>query len=89
MLRSLTLRAVEALGVGALDDLVVHVGEVVDVGDGVAEVLEVAAHDLARQRGADVADVRLVLHRHAAHVHADACRLSPATNSRFSRVSVS
>ena len=60
-----------ALGVGALDDLVVDVGEVVEVRDLVAQVLQVTPHDLARQRGADVPHVGLVLDRHPAHVHAD------------------
>src|SRR5207245_4857015 len=57
---ALAHRAVlDPLGPGALDDAVVHVGEVVDVGDVETQVQQVAPHQVARERGAHVPDVRL------------------------------
>ena len=43
--------------VGALDDLVVHVGEVADVGDLDSRVLQVAVDDVEDDVGPGVADV--------------------------------
>ena len=59
-----------ALLVGALDDLVVNVGEVLHKGDVVAAVLEVTAEHVEHDDRAGVADVDVVIHRRAAGVHA-------------------
>ena len=64
-----------ALLVGAVDDLVVHVGEVLGEGDLVALVGEVAADDVEGQKRAAVAHVDLVVDGGPAHVHADLARL--------------
>ena len=66
--------------VGALDDLVVHVGQVLGEGDLVALVHKVAANDVEGQERAAVADVNLVIDGGAADVHAnlagfDGCEL--------------
>jgi hypothetical protein len=60
-----------ALLLRAVDDLVVDVGEVLHVDDAVALVLQVAAYDVGGEEWNEVTDVRLVLHGHATHVHAD------------------
>ena len=60
-----------ALLVGALDDLVVHVGQVLGEGDLVALVHEVTADDVEGQERATVADVNLVIDGGAADVHAN------------------
>ncbi len=64
------LPEVHPLLAGAVDDLVVHVGEVLDVGHLVAQVLQVAADHVARHEGEHVPHVGLVLDGHAADVHA-------------------
>ena len=64
-----------ALLVGAVDDLVVHVGEVLGEGDLVALVGEVAADDVEGQKRAAVAHVDLVVDGGTAHVHANLARL--------------
>ncbi len=61
--------------VGAVDDLVVHVGEVLGKRHLVALVLQVAADDVKGQEGAAVAHVDLVVDRGAADIHADLARL--------------
>ena len=57
--------------VGALDDLVVDVGEVLGEGHLVAAVGKPAADDVEGEEGAGVADVDVVVDGGAAHVHAD------------------
>ena len=57
--------------VGAIDDLVVHVGEVLREGDLVTARDEPAANHVEADKRACVADVDVVVHRGAAHVHAD------------------
>ena len=64
-----------ALLVGAVDDLVVHIGQVLGEGDLVALIGEVAADHVEGQEGAAVADMDLVVDRGAAHIHADLARL--------------
>ena len=64
------LRGDAALG-GALDDLVVDVGDVAHERDGVTACLKPAAHDVEGDKGAAVADVGVVVDRDAADVHAD------------------
>ena len=55
---------------GAPDDLVVYVGDVAHVGEAVAAMAQIAAHDVEHEQHARVADVHVVVHREAAHVHA-------------------
>ena len=62
----------DALTVRPVDDPVVDVGEVGDVGDREPLRLEVAAHDVPRDRVSHVTDMGFVLHRHSADVHARA-----------------
>ena len=54
-----------------VDDLVVHVGEVLDEVDLLAAVLEVLAHRVEDDERARVADVEIVIDRRAADVHVD------------------
>jgi hypothetical protein len=60
-----------AVGGRALDDLVVDVGDVAHIGDGVAQGSQVALDQVEHREHARVADVDVVVIRHAAHVHAD------------------
>ena len=60
----------DALFVGALDDLVVHVGEILHERHLVAAVLEIAAQHIKHDDRARVADVDEVIHRRTAGVHA-------------------
>ena len=59
------------LVVGAVDDLVVNVREVLGKGDLVALVHEITADDVEGQEGPGVADVDLVVDRGTADVHAN------------------
>ena len=63
-----------ALGLGAPDDPVVDVGEVLDEGDAQAAEGEKAADDVEDQRAARVADVAQVVGGDPADVHADLAR---------------
>ena len=69
------LLAGDALLVGALDDLVVHVGEVLHERHLVAAVLQIAAQHVEHDDRARVADVDVVIHRRAAGIHAHFARL--------------
>ena len=69
------LLAGDTLLVGALDDLVVHVGEVLHERHLVAAVLQIAAQHVEHDDRARVADVDVVIHRRAAGVHAHFARL--------------
>ena len=60
-----------ALLVGALDNLVVDIGEVLGERDLVAARDEPAANHIEADERAGVADVNVVVDRGAAHVHAD------------------
>ena len=60
-----------ALLVGALDDLVVDIGEVLGERDLVAARDKPAANHIEADERAGVADVDVVVDRGAAHVHAD------------------
>ena len=64
-----------ALLVGTLDDLVVHVGEVLHERHLVAAVLQIAAQHVEHDDRARVADVDVVIHRRAAGVHTHFARL--------------
>ena len=65
-----------ALLVGAVDDLVVDVGDVLDEADVEALPLQVAADHVEGQERARVADVDVVVDRRAADVHRDLARLA-------------
>ena len=69
------------LGVGAVDDLVVDVGDVGDVVDLEAPPVEIAAQHVVDEGEAAVADVRGAVDGRAADVHARAC---PARAARAS-----
>lgn len=64
-----------ALLIGTVDDLVVHVGEVLGKGDLVALVHEVAADHVKREERARVANVNLVIDGGATDIHANLARL--------------
>ena len=57
------------------DDLVVDVREVLHVAHGVALLLQIAAHDIPCDKGTRVADMRVVVRRHAAAIDARLARL--------------
>ncbi len=65
------LRFAAALGPGPADDLVVHVGDVGDVGHGQAPVLQGPADDVEGQGAAGVAQVGDVVDGGTAHVQPD------------------
>ena len=69
------LLARDALFVGALDDFVVHVGEVLHERHIVAAVFQIAAQHVKHDDRTRVADVDVVIHRGAAGVHAHLARL--------------
>ena len=56
----------------APDDLVLHVGDVHDVADVVALELQVAPHQIGKNKGAEIADMGEVMHGGAAAIEADA-----------------
>ena len=56
---------------GAVDDFVVHVGDVHDVADLIAALQQEAMQDVHGNHGAQVADVNVVVHRGPAGIHAD------------------
>ena len=60
-----------ALLIGALDDLVIDIGEVLGERDLVAARDEPATNHVKADERASVADVNVVVNRGAAHVHAD------------------
>ena len=59
----------------AADDLVVDVREVLHVAHSIALLLQITAHDVPCDKGARVADMRVVVRRHAAAVDARLARL--------------
>ena len=61
----------DAIARGIADDLVVHVGDVHDVLQLVAALLQEAPQRVDHDEGAEVADVAVVIHRGTAGVHAD------------------
>src|SRR5208283_2650724 len=61
----------DARGGGIGDDAVVHVGQVHHVGQLEAAEFQEAPQDVLENEGAEIADVRVVVHRGAAGVHAD------------------
>ena len=61
----------DAVARGIADDLVVHVGDVHDVLQLEAALLQKAAQRVDDDEGAEVADVAVVVHRGTAGVHAD------------------
>ena len=65
---------VRPLFVGAFDDLVIDVREVLDEGDFVSAVLEVTAEDVEHAERAGIADVDVVIHGGAAAVDLELTR---------------
>ena len=63
-----------AIGDGALDDLVVNVGDVAHISNTQATGLEPALYHVKRNHRARMAEVAQVIHRHAAHIHAHMAR---------------
>ena len=57
-----------------LDDLVVDVGDVAHVGHVVTACLEPALHHVEHHHHAGMAEVAVVVHRHAAYIHANGVR---------------
>ncbi|MNT43025.1 hypothetical protein D3C72_1794760 [compost metagenome] len=55
----------------AADDLVVDVGDVLHIRHLVAGGTQPAVHHVEHHHHASVANVTIVVHRHAAHIHAD------------------
>ena len=64
----------DAFAVGSVDDLVVNVGEVLDVRDFITEVFQVALDDVPGDERTGVAHVGMVVRRDAADVHLDLAR---------------
>jgi hypothetical protein len=58
----------------AADDLVVNVGDVAHVGDAIAARAQPTLHDVESDKHARVPEVQVVVHRHAADVHAHLAR---------------
>ncbi len=56
--------------VGAVDDLVVDVGVVADKGHVIAGILQVAIDHIEDDAGPGMADVAVIVDRHAADIHA-------------------
>ena len=61
--------------VGAVDDLVVHVGVVHHVFDFVAAIFQITADDVKHQSRHGMTDMRVVVDCHAADIHPDGIRL--------------
>ena len=59
------------MGIGGVDDLVIHVGPVTDISNLVALVLQIAADHVELQRLLGMADVGVAGNGDAAGVHAD------------------
>ena len=55
---------------GALDDLVIYVGDVAYIGDRVAQRSQVALYEIEHRQHACVADMDVVVIGHSTHVHA-------------------
>ena len=60
-----------ALAVRRIDDLIVHVGEVLDVAHAIALVCEIAPNDIPRHKGSCISDVRVIIGSDTAAVNAD------------------
>ncbi len=66
--------AVDAAFVGAIDDFVVDVGVVADIGDVISGKLQIAVDDVKDDVGAGMTDMAVVINSNAADVHADVSR---------------
>lgn len=60
---------------GALDDLVIHVGDVAHIGEIVTGVTQVAGHHVEGDEGAAVADMTVIVDSDATHIHAHLARV--------------
>ena len=64
----------DAFAVGSVDDLIVDVGEVLDVRDFIAQVFQIALDDVPRDERTGIAHVGMVVRRNAADIHLDLAR---------------
>ena len=64
----------DAFPVGGVDDLVVDVGEILDMRDFVAEVFQVALDDVPGYEGTGIPHVGMVIRRNATDIHFDLAR---------------
>jgi hypothetical protein len=64
-------RRLDALLGGAADDLVIDVGDVAHVGDGITGMAQVPHHHVKRDQRPRMAEMAMVIHRHAADVDPD------------------
>src|SRR5512138_603911 len=68
----------DTLLVRALDDLVIHVSEVLDEFNPVAGGLKISADHIEDERAARMADMAIVVDRHATNIHPNGIRLQRA-----------
>ena len=71
-----------------LDDLVVHVGEVLDEFNLVAAELQIAPDHIEHERTPRMADMAVVVDRYAADIHSNGLRLERVKWLFFSREGV-
>ena len=67
--------AADALFIRPLDDLVIHVGEVLDEFNLVAAEFEIPPDHIEHERAARMADMAVVVDGHAADIHPNGLRL--------------
>src|SRR5439155_17165273 len=67
------------------DDLVLHVRDIHHVGQDVALEFEVAPYEVGEDKGAEIADVREVVHGGSAAIHADPFAASIARHELLQR----
>ena len=60
---------------GALDDLVVHVGDVAHIGEVVSCITQVASDDVEGDEGTAMADMTVIIDSDATHIHAHLARV--------------
>src|SRR5215813_8617797 len=60
--------------VGSLDDLVIYICKVFYELDSISGILQIASYDIEYKSAPGMAQVRIVVDRHTAHVHADGLR---------------
>ena len=64
-----------AVFVGAGDDFVVYVGDIAHIGERVAVLAQPAGNHVKHHQHAGVPEVAVVIHGHAAHIHAHVLRV--------------
>src|SRR5579883_2966937 len=65
----------DAAFIGAMNDLIIHVSDIADIGDLKVAIEKVPPDDIKSQRASRMADVRPVINRWAAEINANAARL--------------